>query len=378
MKNVIVAGASCLVAFAVACSGADASSDASDEAVTNLGVKAKEIPLPNGTAGVGFDDFQYSATLDRILVPAGRTGNIDLIDPASRDVTAIGGFSAKDDKLSAAIADVGGGHDFGVTSAIEGRGLLFATDRTTGSLSVVRPGTSEIVGTPVKLAASPDYVRFVPASPDHADDELWVAEPDGGQIEVFTLPAGDSPTPVQSALIKITDGPESLVIDSTRQRAYGNVKDATIAIDLRSHQIVGQWSNGCSSTNEYLGTGAKGLALDEARGYLFVGCAEGRASSIDVAAGKLLSTKNVKLAAVGFAILDMVAFSASLSHLYVVHSDHLEVLGVSDAGNLAILGRIDIPHGSHSVVADTRGNAYVGDQLGGKLLQFKDALPASH
>ena len=88
----------------------------------------------------------------------------------------------------------------------------------------------------IKLAASPDYVRFVPASGGH-DDQLWVAEPDGSQIEVFTVPPGDAPKPVQAALIKIADGPESLVIDGTRQRAYANVKDATMAIDLRSHEM---------------------------------------------------------------------------------------------------------------------------------------------
>ncbi len=370
-------GASCMVAFAVACGSADdSSSSAGDEAVTTLGIKPTAIELPAGAAGIGFDDFQYSASLDRILVPAGRSGSLDLINPADRSVTSIGGFSARPDKLSTAAADLGGGHDFGVTSAVEGRGLLFATDRTTETIAVVSAG---VAGTPVKLAASPDYVRFVPARPGGSDnDELWVAEPDGSQVEIFTVPEGDTPTPVHAATIKVTDGPESLVIDSTRQRAYAHGSGGTIAIDLRSREIVGQWKNGCAAPNEKLGRGAKGLALDEARGFLFVGCAEGVATSINVADGNLISTKALKIAPVGFAILDIVAFSAKLSHMYVVHSDHLSVLSVSDEGRLGILGRIDIPHGSHSVAADTRGNAYVGDQLGGRVLQFKDSLPQSH
>jgi len=56
-----------------------------------------------------------------VLVPAGRSGNLDLIDPVTKQVTAIGGFSSR--------TSFGGGHGQGVTSADEGRGFLFATDR---------------------------------------------------------------------------------------------------------------------------------------------------------------------------------------------------------------------------------------------------------
>src|SRR5207247_1468062 len=39
------------------------------------------VDLPSGTVGIGFDDLRYSATLHRVLVPGGRSGNLDLIDP---------------------------------------------------------------------------------------------------------------------------------------------------------------------------------------------------------------------------------------------------------------------------------------------------------
>jgi hypothetical protein len=57
------------------------------------------------------------------LVPAGRSGRVDLIAPGSNALTAIGGFSGA--------TTFGGGHDFGVTSVDFGVGVLFATDRTT-------------------------------------------------------------------------------------------------------------------------------------------------------------------------------------------------------------------------------------------------------
>src|SRR5262249_6661273 len=41
----------------------------------------QRVALPSGNAGIGFDDLRYSSTLHRVLVPAGRTGTLDLVDP---------------------------------------------------------------------------------------------------------------------------------------------------------------------------------------------------------------------------------------------------------------------------------------------------------
>ena len=48
--------------------------------------------MPAGSAGIGFDDLRYSATLHRVLAPAGRTGTLDLIDPDTLAVTSISGL----------------------------------------------------------------------------------------------------------------------------------------------------------------------------------------------------------------------------------------------------------------------------------------------
>ena len=52
------------------------------------------LVLPGGEGGIGFDDLWFSAELHRVLVPAGRTGRLDLIDPTTRAIEAVGGFSA--------------------------------------------------------------------------------------------------------------------------------------------------------------------------------------------------------------------------------------------------------------------------------------------
>src|ERR1700737_3568631 len=79
------------------------------------------VPIPGGEGGIGFDDLVFSSRLHRLIVPGGRTGNLDLIDPATREVTAISGFS-KGSKFE-------GGHGEGTTSVDEGHGLLFPSHR---------------------------------------------------------------------------------------------------------------------------------------------------------------------------------------------------------------------------------------------------------
>src|SRR3954466_8590861 len=36
------------------------------------------VPIPGGNGGVGFDDLGFSPALHRLLVPGGRTGNLDV------------------------------------------------------------------------------------------------------------------------------------------------------------------------------------------------------------------------------------------------------------------------------------------------------------
>lgn len=314
---------------------------------------AVAVPLPNGRPGIGFDDLRYSSALHALLVPAGRTGQLDLVDPDTGRARPIGGFSAKGAYL--------GGHDFGVTSVDEGRGLLFATDRTAQRLDVVDPSKGSIVAF-AKLARSPDYVRFVAST-----GELWVTEPEAQQIELFSLPEGATPTPRHVAFVSVPGGPEALAIDPVRKRAYANLwKGRTVAIDLATRRIVGDWPNGC--------TRARGLALDAKRGWLFAGCDEGKATVLDLQnEGAILS---VLQAGAG---LDVIDYSASLGHLYLpgAASATMTLALVSASGRLSLLGTVRTARGSHCVTVDDRGQAWVCDPAHGQLLRFRDEFPAS-
>ena len=312
--------------------------------------KPTPLALPGGDGGIGFDDLRFSPELGRVLAPAGRTGKLDLIDPKTRAIESVDGFSSD--------AKFGGGHGEGTTSVDAGGGLLFASDRGRTEVAVIDPTSKKITST-TKLAGAPDYVRWVePAK------EVWVTEPGKKQIETFTLAKGKL---VHAGVIDVPGGPESLVIDATRARAYTHTwDDATVVIDLASHKETARWKNGCK--------GSRGIALDEKRGLLFVGCEEGKATALDVAhAGKQLG-----VAVTGKGV-DIIAYSPSLAHLYVPGGDSatLTILGVSPNGKLDVLGSVGVAADAHCVATDDAGHAYVCDPRRGALLVVTDPFPAT-
>lgn len=310
------------------------------------------IKIPNGKVGIGFDDISFSPELDRLIVPAGRTGDLDLIDPATRKITAISGFSSN--------PKFGGFHAEGITSADIGAGFIFTTDRDAKRLYVVDPKARKIVAS-APLASGPDYVRYV--APTH---ELWVTEPHAARIEVFSLPRLGKPIPAHRGFIAIPGGPESLVIDATRGRAYTNQRSGqTLAIDLKSRKIVARWTSGCR--------GSRGLAIDPKLGMLFVGCAEGKLEVLDLGSGKVLGQ-----ASSGKGV-DIVAYNPSLRHVYMpgALSATMAFVGISPAGTASVLGTVATVKWAHCAAADNRGNVYVCDPVRGRILVYRDPYPAS-
>jgi hypothetical protein len=310
--------------------------------------------MPGGSAGIGFDDLGFAPKIRKVLAPAGATGNLDLVDPDTMQVTAIGGFSGEQGSFR-------GGHGYGTTSADEGRGLLFAIDRTSGELDVVDPAAKAIVAR-AKLGGSPDYVRWVETT-----GEVWVTEPDSDLIEVFALAPGPKPTPVHATNIPVKGGPESLVIDPTRKKAFTHLwGGVSIVIDVASHSKLATWPNGCD--------GSRGIALDVRRGFLFAGCAEGKLVVMDVDHdGKQLGAVSAGSG------VDVIAYSPTLAHAYLPGSSSatMAFVGVSPTGRLTVLGTAPTAGGAHCVAADDRGNAWVCDPHQGQLLVFKDPYAPS-
>jgi hypothetical protein len=310
------------------------------------------LTLPGVTGGIGFDDLQLSRASGLVLVPGGRSGKLFLVDPKTRAVSEVAGFSPTGGKFE-------GGHGEGITSVAEGAGRLYVTDRTSLSLLVVDAATKSIVGR-TKLAASPDYVRFVAPR-----GEIWVTEPDKDQIEVFTA-SDPSAAPVHAALIPVPGGPESLVVDAARDRAYSHLwKGKTVALDVAGRRIAETWDNRCE--------GSRGIALDEAKHFVFAACSDGRVVTLDAAhAGRVVG--DLKTRASGVDIID---YDPARHHLYVPggKSASMSTVAVAADGSLMELGSSPSPPSGHCAVTDRQGHAYVCDPPGGRLVVFEDPHP---
>lgn len=311
------------------------------------------LPLPGVEGGIGFDDLQRSPATGEVLAPGGRSGKLFVVDPKARAVSAIGGFSPTSGKFQ-------GGHGEGITSVTEGDDRLYVTDRTSVSLVVVDPAAKSIAAR-TKLAASPDYVRWV--APRR---EIWVTEPDKDQIEVFTA-SGSGGAPAHAALIPVPGGPESLVVDAARGRAYTHLwKGKTVAIELAGRRVAETWDNHCE--------GSRGIALDETKGWVFAACSDGRLVTLDAAHGGRI-VGDLKTRANGVDIID---YDPTRHHLYVPggKSASMSIVAVAADGTLTELGSSPSPASGHCVVADLLGRAYVCDPPGGRLVVFEDPHPA--
>ncbi len=316
-------------------------------------LKATALTIPGCKDGVGLDDVNFSKSLHKVLLPAGRTGKLYMIDPSSFAMTSVEGFSSSTENIK--------GQKVGVSSADEGEGFLFAADHGTHKLDAVNIKRGMIAAS-APLAGDADFVRYV-----DANHEVWVTEMDGAkrQIEVFSFAAGEKPALLHALDIPVADGPESLTIDHLRNRAYTNLGKQAAAIDVKTHAVISQWSNGCEKP--------RGTAVDEQRGFLFVGCGEGKAVVLDLNQnGKAIGSQATGAGA------DLIDYNARLSHLYITGSKSatLSVLGVSPRGELSLLGTGPAAERSHCVAGDDQNNIWVCDPKHGQLLRYKDTFAA--
>jgi hypothetical protein len=127
----------------------------------------------------------------------------------------------------------------------------------------------------------------------------------------------------------------------------------------------GEMEKGCK--------GSRGIEMDDTRGFLFVGCDEGKLSVLDLATGA-----RVGQASSGDGV-DIIAYNPRLHHAYLPgeESATMAVIGISTKGSATVLQTVKTAHGSHCAATDDRDNVYVCDPSGGRLLVFKDNLPRS-
>jgi hypothetical protein len=304
------------------------------------------LQLPGGTAGIGFDDMRFSATLTRLLVPAGRTGDLDLVDPSTELVSSVPGFSTE--------TTYSGDSTFGVTSADEGNDIIYATDRTSGTLVSIDPAVMKI-GATLKLASTPGYVRYVSTT-----SEIWVSEPDAKQIEVVAPTGPDGGAGLTHVMNMAVDGAESLEIDSANALAFTNAPTSTIAIDLATHKVTGSWPNGCAT--------AKGLAVDPQHGWVLVACNEGKLVVLNEQSGAMLGSVTTG------AGVDRIAYDIQRARAYVpspaAAAMAVVVLGAKGVPTLA--GSVQATPDAHCAVTPGAGEVFVCSPAKGEIVSLYD------
>lgn len=310
------------------------------------------VQLPGGEPGIGLDDLRFSTTLGKLVVAAGRTGRVDLIDPETLDITSVDGFSA--------FSSFDGSDQQGVESADEGNGLVYAVDRARFTLNVVDPAIGAIVASTDLEHTEPDYVRF-----SSARSEVWISNVNRGRVDVLTA-AGAAP-PVHAAFIATSGGPEGIALDDPHARAYVRAFGGdVIVIDMAARVAIDRWSTGCRS--------AHGIPIvDPDRPFVYVGCSDASVVVLDAETGGQLGR---------FALgsgSSIIAYSPSLRHLYLRGDGNPTVvaLSVSPAGELAEIDRFTATTKGHCMATDPGGNLWVCDWTGGRLLRFADLQPAT-
>jgi DNA-binding beta-propeller fold protein YncE len=295
------------------------------------------------------DYLAYDAANDRVWVPAGNTGAVDVIDARTGQVTAVGGFATATVK-----GRDGRERVVGPSAATVGAGFVYVGNRAGSQICAVDARSLQRKGC-VALPSPPDGVAWVATT-----RELWVTSPGDGSILI--LDARDGAAPRLAGRIALAH-PEGYAVDAGRGLFYTNLEEAdrTVAIDVRRRAVVATWSPGCGAD------GPRGLALDGGRRHLFVACPTSLKVLDAGRDGEVIGELEVGAGPDNIDFLE----ARHLVYAAAGRAGTLTVAEVGEGGALTRRWSAPAAEGGRVVVVDARGAAYVADSRGGRLLVFR-------
>src|SRR5206468_8831286 len=128
--------------------------------------------LPGAESGVFLDYLAYDPKQNRVWVPAGGTGKVDVIDAKTGALTPIENWPTKE------IERRGQKRQVGPSAASIGDGAVFIGNRGDSSICAVDSKSLARLGC-VTLDSSPDGVQWIAAT-----KEVWVTTPRDKKIVV--------------------------------------------------------------------------------------------------------------------------------------------------------------------------------------------------
>jgi DNA-binding beta-propeller fold protein YncE len=321
----------------------------------NLDYELKPINLPGSSGNVTLDYFAYDRATGKLWVPASNTGSVDVIDGGTGAVSQITGFPTGE------IERRGRKITVGPTAASIGDGVVYIGNRGDSTLCIVDARTlerGECVPVSEDRTVTPDGVVYVPAT-----REVWVTlrVKSGDNAAAKSLAIFDASDPhhlTAKTKIPLENLAEGYAVDNERGLFYTNIEDAgkTVAIDVRTKQIVSKWNPGSKEVG--------GIALDPARGFLFVACGD---HVVNLAHdGKVLDSIPTG------AGLDNIDYSTEKKLLYAAagQAATLTIAEVGDDGKFHLKATVPTVKGARSVVAGKDEAAYLIDPAEGRILKL--------
>ena len=315
--------------------------------------RVRPLALPGaGADGVGMDYLSIDRASGRVIVPAGNTGSVDVIEPGGDKITRVEGFPTKEVERN------GKKRMVGPSSATVGEGFAYVGNRADSNVCAIdlaKPSRGKCV----KLASSPDGIVYVAAT-----KEVWVTTPRDKSITI--LDASKPGALKAKGKIALAGEPEGYAVDDKRGVFYTNLEDAdrTVAIDIKGRKIVSTWQPSCGES------GPKGLVIDLASTMLVVACTD-HIEVMDAGHdGKLLGKLDT---GPGVDNLDYVearheVFAAAGK------AGQITIARLDPAGTLASIAVVPTAPGARNAVADANGTAYLTDSAGGHILMVSKAL----
>jgi DNA-binding beta-propeller fold protein YncE len=311
-------------------------------------IVATSIKLLGGPP-VGMDYIALDPATGRVWVPAGNTGSIQVIDIATGKVNVLASFPTAPSHQ--------GRPPIGPSSAALAGQMVWVGNRGDNQLLAFDARTLKPTST-VQLDVAPDGLAYVARN-----HELWATTPADRGIKVIDV--DDKPHVVANIIVDGT--PEGYAVDDSTGVFYTNLedKDQTLAIDIRTREVVDSWSAGCASE------GPRGLALDSDRRWLFVACTDG-AGVVDLAHPR----KTLSRLKTGAGV-DNLAYDPARHRLFIAAAKNgtLTIARVSNAGDLIPEATVPTKKGARNPVVDKDGRVYVEDAQGGQLLVIDPNAP---
>ena len=326
----------------------------------NAAYDVKPIALPGAKGVVTLDYFAYDGAHGRLWVPAGNTGNVDVIDAATDVVTPIGPYATGE-------FQIGTKHGvLGPSSVSLGDGVVYVGNRADSTICVIDAATlkagdcTHVAKHEEGIAAAPDGLQYVATT-----KELWFtrgAPPLGVESpdqSISILDATDARHLKPGGKISLGGSAEGYAVDETRGIFYTNLEEAglTVAIDARRREVLAKWRSGCDEPH--------GLAIDRKRGFLFVACSA-RVVALDVRHdGKVLGSIDAG------AGVDNIDYSEECGALYAAAADAgtLTIAAVDAQGLPKLIATVPTSKSTRSVVVGKAGTGYLIDPLGGTILK---------